>query len=70
MFYHIITNCGRTITRKVKRLDDLSQHHMRHAMVGAATNDDEGRVVDIKDVLFSETETPPVSESSTSPLRP
>lgn len=59
MFYHILTNCGRTITSKCKPMDELRQQHMRNAMVGAATNDPQGNLVDIKDVLFSETETPP-----------
>lgn len=59
MYYHIITNCGRTITRRIKRMSADRQRHMRHAMIGAATRDDQGQLIDIKDVRFSNTATPP-----------
>lgn len=63
MYYHIITNCGKTITRKTKRLNAARQRNIRHAMVGAAIKDKDGNLLDVKDVAFSKTKTPPISQA-------
>jgi hypothetical protein len=48
----IVTKCGRKLHRTMKAMDDLGRDGMRNALVGAGTDDDEGKYVEIAKVYF------------------
>lgn len=48
----IVTTCGRELRRAMKELGELDRWHMRNALVGCGTDDEEGKYVEIADVYF------------------